>query len=853
MPLSLSLKPFTVTTGKAMLLNGSIGTVTGMGGLDDTDVEIGVKWYGGNLSRSGVAVSPSLDQAQNFMSWFSLADYTSGKVAFVANGSSTPSFSFWVREVGSASLPEGNSEGIAPQIVYKHVNQAPTLSFDLGSLQEGQLKTVTVDMIRLSDVDTPDDQFGEITLKVAKVTGGKFMLNGQAATSFTYADVLHGIVSFQHDGNNASPVISLQALDAALKPATSSAINAALNFSNVTDAPLISIVKPIQIKLGFKAEKWGYDKATDLTYPISPDMVIAGRTSLASSLKITSEDSPLSSLSFTATPIGCRLVYLNPLTKTYDNWQGSFTAADLPKLFVQMDDYTSGGLITLSDNSGPIATISVYTNNPWPYDPDGENDELRTNLAPTISSAQIQNLVPGSSLFLDAESFSVTDFEKITEYIVVWDSNGAHLKPKPNPATSEISPNSGTILTVTALKGCAFKVNGSVSTNFSLAELKAGVVEIIHLGLPGVNPSFSISAKDPQGLSSKPLAVDVNAQIGLAVKAPLAITEGADLKLSPANLLISASKAQLATDFQIDVVNVEHGQVGQINPLTKVFTAVESFLYADLKAGKIIFRHNGDDTIPSLKLAVAGEESWIPFTFKGVDDAPVLALNALAINSGDTILLNPKVIAVASDEELPQSLWESMMVSIKTNNGLVFKIGGVEVKAFSILDVDNDLVSVTRSASGPASAILALTDATGKVSALQTLGSVARASSNDFAPEIQLGNLAIAEGQTITLSTAHINATDADANTPDYEISFYTTAEHGAFLKAGQHTDNFTLADLKAGRVAFRHDGSSLAPTLSLQVSDADWAGHSSDFAGLPITFTLVDSAPIVYGGINII
>ena len=853
MSLSLSLKPFTITTGKALLINSSLLSVLGAG---SSALEIGIRCQGGSLSLSGLAVTPSADQAQGNMNWFSLTDYTSGKIAFVADGSSTPSFSFWVREVGSSSLPEGNSEGIAPQIVYKHVNLAPTLAFDLGALQEGQLKTITADMIHLSDVDTPEDQLGEITLKVAKITGGSFLLAGTAAKAFTYADVLHGLVSFQHDGNNAAPLISLQALDAAVKPLASAVITASVAYSSFNEGPVISILKPAQIKLGLKTtietDPDTGEKTTDFE-------VLPGRVALNTLIKITSEDSPLSSSSFTATPWNCQLVYLNPLTKTYDNWQGSFTAADLPKLFVQKKTFPRS-IFFLNDNGefepdieetlppatlsidweGGWAYLSVYCNNPMPYDKDGyDDDTLYSNLAPSISAVSIQGLRSGASLRLRDYNFSFTDNEKYISR--EYDENDKLISPTTEVYKSRLDFQS--VFTVSVLKGCAFRVHGTISTSFSLLELMTDSVEIVHLGQPGINPSFSITVKDPQGLSSKALAVDLDAQVALAVKAPLAITEGADLKLSTANLLISASKAQLAAGFQIKVVEAEHGQVGTLNAVTKVFTPMESFSYADLKAGKIIFRHNGDDTIPSLKLAVDGQETWLPFTFKSVDDAPVLALNALAINSGETILLSSDVFALAYDEELPESLWDSLMVSVKANSGLIFKVAGVEVKAFSISDVDNDLVSVIRSASGSASASLALTDATGKVSTLQTLGSVARATVNDFAPNIQLGSLNIAEGQTIALSTAHINASDADANTPDYEVWFLAFTEHCSILKAGQESNSFTLADVKAGRISLRHDGSSFSPVLSLQVGDAN-PDHESNQQDLAINFTLVDSAP---------
>ena len=692
MPLSLTLKPFAITTGKELVLGSSLASLTGA--IVTTGYQIGIQWQGGALKLNGVLQAAS----ESVYTYFSYDDFNAGKIKFTADGSATPDFSFALRDGSGAALL---AQPAIPQIIYKHVNQAPVLAVDLGSLEEGQLKTVTADMIRLSDVDTPEDQLGEITLKVAKVSGGSFLLAGTAAKAFTYADVLHGLVSFQHDGKDlkdklgapVSPVISLQVVDAAAKPATSIAVNAHIDYHRVNDKPLISVLKPAVIKLAL-------DKNGD---------AIPGRIMINTLIKVTSEDTPVKELSFSYEATDCRLVYLDS-TKAYQNWNGNFTVADLPKLFIQMDDFN----VALSDtlyrpriptlkltelSSGAEATLTASANDPYAI-----GNGAYSLIAPTMNSIDLSELALGERLTVTTDMLDlVSQFKKISTQEIV---NAIDVDP---------SYMEGMLFTISGIKGCSFLLYGQATTMFRYADVVAGKVQVVHLGQAGVNPSFSIIAKDTHGMSSKALAVDVSSEIALAVKTPLAITEGADLKLSTGNILITASKALLAAGFTLDVLEAEHGQVGLLDAKTKIFTPVESFSYDDLKAGKVIFRHNGDDTIPSLQLGVAGQAIWLPFTFKAVDDSPVLALKTLVLPS--TQVLDSRIFTV-SDEETPNSLRGGFLFTVNKTAGMIFHLTGTAattataLKSFSLQDVDNGMISVTRTSETP-SYSLGLTDPMG--------------------------------------------------------------------------------------------------------------------------------------------
>ena len=103
----------------------------------------------------------------------------------------------------------------------------------------------------------------------------------------------------------------------------------------------------------------------------------------------------------------------------------------------------------------------------------------------------------------------------------------------------------------------------------------------------------------------------------------------------------------------------------------------------------------------------------------------------------------------------------------------------------------------------------------------------------DFAAPVQ-------EGGTVTLTTADLDATDAEGQPITYAISGLT---HGTLLVDGVAADTFQAGDL----VSFRHDGSE---TLSagFDVVAKDSEGASSASRHFSVSVTPVNDAPVVTG-----
>lgn len=658
MPTSLSFKSFSLSTGQAFKIDSKVATVSG---ASLTNLEVGIIWLGGSLNLAG-----TVKTASESFSWFSYSDFAAGKIAFTADGSAMPNLQFWVREKGSDSLPEAGSRGVVPPIVYKHLNQAPQLSrFNLGEINEGAEIEVNTSMISVSDLETPVDQLGKISFKVTKITGGSFLVLGIASKTFTYADVAHGLVSFRHDGKNLAPTISLQAFDASSKPLGSSPHSAELTFHTVDEAPVLA-VKAATVKLN--------SKLIDGVSVITPV-----RIALKSLVSLSDDETPaagLASYRFTHEVSGCSLVNKDGLVQSPSS---SFTYAEMANLFIQVSSYSGDAYVRLKSPDLSV-DLPVFMNDPRPVDSNPNDGITVSNQAPGELAFNLHDIWPGQTVGLSRSHFSFVDRDTL--------SNGS----------TQLASDEGIGFVVSNVKYCVFLVNGVTVTQFRLSDVDAGRVEFQHLGQAGLNPSFSLVAKDRFGASSKAKLIDVDAAIVFMNKAPLVLVEGADLKLSPANLLLSASKAKLETglEFWVNAVNC---QIGKINS-DKSFTALETFTYADLKSGQLVLRSSDSEKMPELALGVTGKNGlWIPISYKTVNDAPELPqLGKLVINLNQILTLDSDFFASAHDEELGSLLRDSLLVTLKSKIGLSFKINGIEVNSFSLADVDAGLVQVTRTA-----------------------------------------------------------------------------------------------------------------------------------------------------------
>jgi VCBS repeat-containing protein len=118
------------------------------------------------------------------------------------------------------------------------------------------------------------------------------------------------------------------------------------------------------------------------------------------------------------------------------------------------------------------------------------------------------------------------------------------------------------------------------------------------------------------------------------------------------------------------------------------------------------------------------------------------------------------------------------------------------------------------------------------------------------APALTRAALNVSQGGTVVLGPSNIGVIDPD----NASFTFATSGvSHGKFQVTTDGTiwvnaTSFTTADLNAGHVRFTHDGSTDAPTFSIQADDGAVTNSLSNLLAGNVTFTVINHAPVIIG-----
>ncbi|MEN9358745.1 MAG: hypothetical protein RL095_280 [Verrucomicrobiota bacterium] len=435
--LSLIVKPLSIVQGIAFKLSSALFTVGA------TDYTLSISVLGGSLYSNGSVVGASGS--------FSLADLKAGKITFLADGLSVPSFFFQAHASGFSDSTE-----VQPVLNYKAVNQAPVLSVpSLGSDAEILLKggslTITREMINATDAETPFA--GNISFKIAKVTGGGFLLNGFAAKSFSLADIDASSVSFKHDGKLIAPAFTLTVSDSdgsasVAKSTSSSTVHFDGSHSAVAASTIpheIAIKAPIALVEGATLKL----SASNLPIVVSINVVPAANQG---ALVLRVEDSN----------------HLTILVSGKSGPQESFTVAELKAGLVSIvhDGSQEAPSLNLSLLNGVTELDSLSV--PFAF--------KTLNDAPTLS---LNDLVfsQGPSLLLDRGLFNVADEET------------------PDSLSGAFA------FTIKSATGLEFHREGTQAPikGFTLADVDNGLISVTRLVTQASDAAYSLSVADPAG------------------------------------------------------------------------------------------------------------------------------------------------------------------------------------------------------------------------------------------------------------------------------------------------------------------------------------------------------------------
>ncbi|MEN9362252.1 MAG: hypothetical protein RL095_3787, partial [Verrucomicrobiota bacterium] len=167
---------------------------------------------------------------------------------------------------------------------------------------------------------------------------------------------------------------------------------------------------------------------------------------------------------------------------------------------------------------------------------------------------------------------------------------------------------------------------------------------------------------------------------------------------------------------------------------------------------------------------------------------------------------------------------------IRDLSGLQVLKAGASVTGFSYGDLKAGLISLKVEASAAQTSLPSISLqaqapglASDWASPLITYKAV-----ND-APGFTHAGFSIAAGGVVLVDRSMIEAGNEEGSDPG-SLQFSAKATHGLFLLNGYASTSFNLADVDAGRVHFKHDGSALAPIINLAVADAYGKSSKTSF-----------------------
>ena len=370
--------------------------------------------------------------------------------------------------------------------------------------------------------------------------------------------------------------------------------------------------------------------------------------------------------------------------------------------------------------------------------------------------------------------------------------------------------------------------------SFTQAQINGGGIQFVQDGSRNV-PAYTVFVGDGRFNSSQQAGkVTLNTEPVL-INNRLDIKQSASVVLTIANLK-AVDDVTPDTNIIFTITNLQHGYFASVTQPSQPQTV---FLQADIVNAVIEFIHDGSPSSPVYAvtatdgdgLSCSPQNAQISFTPSG-GNALRIVNNQLQISQNRSVILSEENLS-AVYENNPDEALTFTVSNIQHGQFSRVEEPTDKLTQFSQQQINHLEVQFTQDGSRITPGYDVIVSGNG----MSTLPQAAKVFLNTV-PILMNNRLTLSPGQTVTLSTTNLLATDDTTDDNQLQIAILNQS-HGYFmaLETNRTILGFTQYDVDYLKVAFQHDGSLQAPAYSVMVTDRN--GLSTDPQNAQITFNL--------------
>jgi hypothetical protein len=204
------------------------------------------------------------------------------------------------------------------------------------------------------------------------------------------------------------------------------------------------------------------------------------------------------------------------------------------------------------------------------------------------------------------------------------------------------------------------------------------------------------------------------------------------------------------------------------------------------------------------------------------NDPPNIIVNQFNITEGEALPIDISILDAVDVETLDDTQIQFTITNLAA--GDVFRVEGGTDNQFTRADLLNGRVTFQDNGDevAPSFTITVSDNDPNGAAEISVPANIVSFTPVNDAPQIIVNTpFTVAEGGTVPIRAANINATDEELNDLDLEFTASQVVA-GQFLVRGTPQNTFTLRQINQGAVQFKHDGSETPPTFTLTVSDGE-------------------------------